>query len=135
MTVAEVSVTSEISTTSLALNQSLTYKLIIRGASNAGNIDQRIFKDFVVVSQSTSQNYSFINGAFESSITKFFTLNQKNRNTLYSGSNGCVGQPILHWSIVYHSSDRCCGSNATTCTTTVKSCRTNDVSNEFCGPV
>ena len=82
MAVAEVSVTSEISTTSLALNQSLTYKLIIRGASNAGNIDQRIFKDFVVVSQSTSQNYSFINGAFESSITKFFTLKPRKIGTL-----------------------------------------------------
>ena len=74
---AEILVNSKISKTDVALNENITYQLIISGSTEEGSFSKRIFKDFTIVSEGRNQSFRYTNGNFESTIIKSFVLKPK----------------------------------------------------------
>ena len=61
---ADIAVDAKVNKTTVALNENLSYTLTIMGSSKDGNFNKDIFKHFSILSQSSSQSFSYVNGDF-----------------------------------------------------------------------
>ncbi|RAP27383.1 hypothetical protein DID78_06200 [Candidatus Marinamargulisbacteria bacterium SCGC AG-343-D04] len=69
-----VSVSASVDRSSLTVNDTFEYKVVVQGASKSISIDPEFLREFHVIRQSTSQSYRMVNGTVSASHIKSFAL-------------------------------------------------------------